>query len=204
MAGKKAMRPHPKKKRPLKQRAKAPRRTRPAGKGLKETAAAIAAALSPDGHDPLLSGRACAAIYSGGAIKADVLEFVIREFAVEEIDRAMRTLGFRPREARTYASATSPFEVILAPAPLTVGDDVVGDARVVKVGTGSFKMLTPTDCVRHRLSMFYRWSDREALREAVAVARRQKVDLEQIRRWSEWEWASDRYREFTNALEKGF
>lgn len=193
-----------KKKQVLKRRVKRPRVTSHGRLGLRELAAAVSGALSKNGHDPLLAGKACAAIYGGGAIKARALEFAIREFAVAEVNRAMGALGFRLKEARTYASESCPFEVVLGPAPLTVGDDIVGDARVVKVGKDSFKMLTPTDCVRQRLSMFYRWGDRQALAEAVQVARRQKIDLDLVRRWSEWEWASDRYREFADALKKGF
>lgn len=196
----------PQKKGPARKRSPAAEGRAPTALGrlsLKEIAAAVSSVLSQNGHDPLLGGRACAALYGGSAIKAKALEFAIREFAVAEVNRAMGALGFRPKEARTYASEACPFEVILGPSPLTVGDDVVGDARVVKVGKDSFRMLTPTDCVRQRLSMFYRWGDRQALAEAVQVARRQKIDLEHVRRWSEWEWASDRFQEFTEALEKG-
>ena len=169
------------------------------GLGLKEAAATIFARLDRNGHEPILAGQACAAIYGGGGIRSHALEFVIRDFTAQQINALMAELGFALKEMRTYANPACPFEVIIAPTPLTVGDDVVADARVIKTSGGPLRMLTPTDCVRQRLSMFYRWGDRAALAEAVQVAKRQPVDLDLVKRWSEWEWATDRFEEFLRA-----
>lgn len=169
------------------------------GLALKEAAAAIFARLDHSGHEPILTGQACAAIYGGGGIRSHALEFVIRDFTSQQINALMAELGFALKEMRTYANPVCPFEVVIAPTPLAVGDDVVADARVIKTSGGPLRMLTPTDCVRQRLSMFYRWGDRAALAEAVQVARRQPVDLDLVKRWSEWEWATDRFQEFLRA-----
>lgn len=171
------------------------------GLGLKEAAAAVHASLVGGGHEPILGGQACAAIYGGQTIKSRTLEFAIREFSVTKVNALMGALGFLPKEARTYTNVSCPFEVVLVAAPLTVGDDAIDGSRMIKTSSGPLRMLTPTDCVRQRLSMFYRWGDRSALAEAVQVAKRQAIDMDLVCRWSEWEWATDRYQEFLRALE---
>jgi len=45
-------------------------------------------------------------------------------------------------------------------------------------------MLSATDSCRDRLTAFYFWSDRQSLRTAVQIAKRCRVDLERIRKWS--------------------
>lgn len=170
------------------------------GLSLKETAAVISGQLEKHGHGPMLVGQACAAVYAGPRIKAHSLEFVVREYSVNTINELMASLGFVPKETHTFFSRVSPFEVMLLPAPMTVGDDVVDGSKIIKTALGPLRTLTPTDCVRHRLSMFYRWGDKQALFEAICVARRQCIDMDLVRRWSEWEWASDRFQEFTRQL----
>jgi hypothetical protein len=182
-------------------RAKA--RAKPtAGLGLKEAAAAVFKRLSANGHDPILSGQSCAAIYGGAGIKTSSIEFAIREFSVGPVSKLMAELGFALKESRTFACDVSPFEVTLIAAPLMIGDDSVSGSRTIKTQAGPLKLVTPTDCVRQRLSMFYRWGDRAALSDAVQVAKRQAVDMELVARWSEWEWATDRFQEFVKALKE--
>ncbi|MDP2228515.1 MAG: hypothetical protein Q8J78_13685 [Moraxellaceae bacterium] len=52
-------------------------------------------------------------------------------------------------------------------------------------------LLTPTDCVKDRLSAYYHWHDRQALEQAVWVAQRQAVDREAVRQWSAQEGMSE-------------
>ena len=171
------------------------------GLGMKEVAAAVHGLLVEGGHEPILSGQACAAIYGGQAIKSRTLEFAITGFAPAKVGALMASLGFVLKEARTFSNMSCPYEVVLLAAPLRVGDDATDGSRMIKTSSGPLRMLTPTDCVRQRLSMFYRWGDRQALTEAVQVAKRQAVEMELVARWSEWEWATDRFQEFLRALE---
>ena len=193
----------------VKAKAKAGARAKPAraavsmrGLGLKETAAAVFGRLSANGHDPMLCGQSCAAIYGGSGIKAGGIEIAIREFSLGPVGKLMSELGFAHKEARTFSCDVSPFEVTLLAAPLMIGDDSVSGSRTIKTKMGPLKLVTPTDCVRQRLSKFYRWGDRAALSDAVQVAKRQAVDMELIARWSEWEWATDRFQEFLQALKE--
>ncbi len=168
---------------------------------LRRAIAKIGDHLSSAGYHPVLIGSACAAIYAGPTVKPKSLDFVIGEYQIDELDRTMGELGFGRISMNSYDSASSPYDVVFAPPPLAVGDDVVRETCEVKARPGIITLLNPTDCVRQRLSMFYRWGDREAFREAVLVAVRHDIDIELVRRWSEWEWCSDKFAEFLSAVE---
>lgn len=169
---------------------------------LRQAVARLIEHLEEVGYEPVLTGSACAAVYVGPSLKPTAINFVIDEYTASEIEQAMRKLGFARSSMNHYESKKAPFDVVFSPPPLAVGDDVVKDIVTVQARPGKFKMLNPTDCVRQRLSMFYRWGDVEAFGEAVEVARRHEIDMELVRRWSEWEWCADKYAEFVSALEK--
>lgn len=46
------------------------------------------------------------------------------------------------------------------------------------------RVVSATDCVKDRLCAFYFWNDQQGLAQAVLVAKDQKVDLKDIKRWS--------------------
>lgn len=167
---------------------------------LSQAAAIICEYLHEQGFDPVLTGRACAAIYSNATADPAVLDFVVRDFTIEEMRDALKDLGFTNTGHRTFANKTFTSELFLVPHPVVVGDDVVRDLHIMRTHKGDLRMLTPTDCVRQRLSMYYRWNEDGALEDAVRVAKRHEVDLELIRRWSDWEWASDKFEYFRRML----
>ena len=51
-----------------------------------------------------------------------------------------------------------------------------------------------------RLAGFYHWGDRQCLEQAIAVATRQRVDLERVEQWSRREGALEKFREFVARL----
>ena len=167
---------------------------------ISQVAALLSSHLAGYGCDPVLTGRACAAIYAGPSIKPTIIDFVVREYNIDKVTQAMRDMGFHKVGHRTFASKGCIYEVFLSTHPITVGDDVVGEVKVMRTVKGPLKLLLPTDSVRQRLSMYYRWGDREALDDAVRVARRCKVDLKLVKRWSDWEWASDRFDQFVKLI----
>ena len=197
-AGKKQARPHAPS---AKRSAKGPSRDFD-GVPLRQIAARLRAHLVAHGLDPVLTGRACASIYAGGNIKPRTLEFVLAEYSVGELEDAMRELGFRADGGSAYASKRCPVDVVFMPPPLSVGDDVVQSTSLVRSAGGEVRLLTPTDCVRERLSMYYQWGDREAFQDAVDVARNHPITFDIVKSWSDHEWYADRYAEFLSALEE--
>ncbi len=49
--------------------------------------------------------------------------------------------------------------------------------------TGTLRLLSPTDCVKDRLTWWIHGRDRQSLEQAIAVIERADVDLDELRRW---------------------
>lgn len=63
------------------------------------------------------------------------------------------------------------------------------------------QLLTPTDCVKDRLSSFYHWNDEQALEQALLVANNHPVDLNDIRRWTKDEGQEEKIKFFLEKLQ---
>lgn len=179
---------------------KIPKVKLPKTAGIKGVATIICVHLTDMGFDPVLTGKACAAIHAGSDVDAKSLEFVISEYVVDRVESVMASLGFKCLVHRTFGGKGSKFEVSFLPPPVAVGDAVVENIYRLKGAKGELKMLNPTDCIRQRLSMYYRFGSESAFLDALAVARKHKVDMEFIARWSDWEWAGDKFETFMKSL----
>lgn len=164
--------------------------------GLKEVARQVALALEKEGLRGVLTGGACASLHSGGAYESSDLDFVLLDGVRDDrLKRAMASIGFTPQGGH-FVRPGSPFFVEFPKGPLAIGRDIgIRPARFVVRGA-VVPALSATDSCRDRLAGFYHWSDRASLKAAVAIARRNRVDLKAIRIWSEGEESSERFEEF--------
>lgn len=163
---------------------------------IRDVAAVVGSALQAAGFDAVLTGGACAAIYSGGAVISHDLDFIVRSGGRRsELDDALAAAGFERRHDRYHHRAT-PFFVEFPRGPLSIGDDTNIRPAKLRIGRSTIAALSPTDSCRDRLAAFYHWSDRQSLRSAVEVAVRQRVRMAEIRRWSGREGAQDKFEEF--------
>jgi hypothetical protein len=134
-------------------------------------AACVSDALTRAGIRAVLTGGACATLYSRGAYESFDLDFVLQSAVPpKRLDQVMRGIGFRRRPV------------------------------AYQVGRIEVLVLSATDSCRGRLAAFYHRNDRQSLAAALAIARRHKVNLEGIRRWSRAEGATAEYREFLGLL----
>jgi len=62
------------------------------------------------------------------------------------------------------------------------------------------KIISPTDCVKDRLAGYYHWDDLQCLEQAVLVAQVNRIDLEEIERWSGGEEKLDEFRRIRDLL----
>ncbi len=168
---------------------------------IQQVAAVLSAYFASYGYEPVLTGRAVAAIYAGAGVKPRTLDFAAPEYEVDEVGKAMKRIGFKEGAFRTFRSDICPYEIVFTPFPVTIGENIVEDFHIMRTAEGPLKMLTPTDCVRQMLARYYRWGDRDGMHEARLVARKHTIDYEMVKRWSEWEWAGDRYDEFLEGIE---
>lgn len=165
-----------------------------------QVAAAVAAVLRDAGFTAVLTGGACATIYSDGAYQSHDLDFIIRSGGPQRaLEAALAGIGFR-RDGDWFVHAATRFFVEFPRGPLAIGDDVNVKPVVLKVARGRTLALSATDACRDRLAAFYHWSDRQSLKSAVEIAKRHRVNMALIRRWSEREGHIDKFEEFQDAL----
>lgn len=169
---------------------------------LREVALVVGRALAHGGLRAVLTGGACASLYSSGRYRSDDLDFVLAgRVTVEELDRVMASVGF-DREANRYVHRRTDYWVEFPRGPLAVGADLEVEIVEIRGRAGRTLALSPTDSCRDRLAAFYHWSDRQSLEAAVAIAARHDVDRSRIRRWSRSEGHVERFEEFERELER--
>jgi hypothetical protein len=62
------------------------------------------------------------------------------------------------------------------------------------------KIISPTDCVKDRLAAYYHWGDQQCLYQASLVARTNKIDLDEVQRWSEAEGKQGEFEKIRTKL----
>ena len=170
-----------------------------------ELAGLVCQTLADAGITVTLTGGACVAIWSDGRYLSHDLDFIEEgPVARAAVRAALEPLGFVPK-GRHFVHPGTPFFVEFPTGPLMVGDERVERFSERKTRAGILRLLTPTDCVKDRLAAFFHWNDPQALEQAVLVATAQKIDLNDVRRWSKNENRPDQFRLFEQRLrqEKG-
>lgn len=169
---------------------------------LGDVAVAVGDALRRAGIRAVLTGGACAHLYSGGTYLSRDADFVLgAPCRREDLDRAMATVGFK-RDRDRYVHAVVPFFVEFPRGPLGIGEDV--HIRPVWRTRRSAKTLalSATDACRDRLAAFYHWNDRQSLIVAVAIALRHRIAFAKVREWSRREGHLGEYSAFLGALRR--
>ena len=102
-------------------------------------------------------------------------------------------------EGRYFRHPDSQFFVEFPPGPLAIGQESVKQTVEKKLSTGTLKIISPTDCVKDRLAAYYHWGDQQSLLQATLVAQQNKINVDEIRRWS---LAEGKLREFEKIKDK--
>lgn len=159
-------------------------------------AAVVAEALRAGGIPAVLTGGACAALYSAGAYHSRDLDFIVAGSVTQPaMDRAMASAGFSRRGDR-YVHPRARFYVEFPRGPLAIGGDY--KIRPIPRWTrhGRISMLSATDSCRDRLAAFYHWHDRQSMTVAAWIATRNRVKVRVLKRWSAAEGMTERFEEF--------
>jgi hypothetical protein len=142
----------------------------------------------------VLSGGSTVSFYSENKYVSQDLDLVNVHSAKRRLIReAMQEIGFIEK-GRYFKHPESNFIVEFPAGPLAVGKEAVNSITEFLLATGTLIVISPTDCVKDRLAAYYHWGDRQCLSQAILVANLQKVNLEEIKRWST---AEGMLKEFT-------
>jgi hypothetical protein len=169
---------------------------------LKQVAITVGHALRKRGLKAVLTGGACATIYSGGAYLSVDVDYVFDERVPErDVELALSEVGFRRRGDR-FVHPKVVYYVEFPRGPVAIGsDDAIRPVRL-RLGNAEALSLSATDSCRDRLAAFYYWDDRVSFDTALQIARRNRVDMRKIGAWSAAEGMSDRFDEFRRALRR--
>jgi hypothetical protein len=141
-------------------------------------------------------------VYTDGSYVSKDADFVIQgTVAQATLDGALAELGFA-RHGDRYVHPDVEFYIEFPLGPLAIGADLSIRPAEVSIADDVALALSPTDSCRDRLAAFYHWRDRQSLGLAVAVACRQPVDLDAIRKWSRAEGHVDGFEEFLRELRR--
>jgi hypothetical protein len=168
--------------------------------GLAAVAACVSEALARASIRAVLTGGACATLYSEGEYQSFDLDFILQSATTaRDLDDAMGSIGFR-KVGNHYEHPRARFLVEFPAGPLGIGSDLDIRPITYRIGKVGVKALSATDACRDRLAAFYHWNDRQSLATAVEISRRRKVNIEAIRSWSTREGATDKFQAFLESL----
>jgi len=165
-----------------------------------ELAAYIQSQLQKEGIEVVLSGGGAASFYSSNKYVSKDLDLINAFFVKrKDIRVVMEGMGFKEK-GRYFVSPETQFFVEFPDGPLSVGEEPVKAIDEFKLATGTLRVISATDCVKDRLCAFYFWNDQQGLAQAILVTKSQKVDLKEVKRWSEVEGKLNEYGVFQNKL----
>lgn len=177
---------------------------KPIGKmSMEELAAYVCDTLEKEGIETVLSGGCCVELYSQGRYTSDDIDLIDRyNGGHRKIKKIMEKIGFKEYKMKRYfVHDDTPLFIEFPKGPLGVGDAPVNKIAERETETGILKLLTPTDCIKDRLSAYYHWDDTQSLEQAVWVADENKYDKKSIKEWSEKEGMLDKYEHFVQKVE---
>jgi hypothetical protein len=169
--------------------------------GIRELAALVSEKLRRGGVDSILVGGACVSIYTKNKYQSFDLDFVTHA-TIKEIAPLLSELGFQREISRHFVRHDCPFFIEFVAPPAAVGDEPLKGEKNLKTKLGTLILMTPTDSVKDRLAAYYHWNDQQALEQAVMVAESQKINLHDIKRWSEQEGHREKHRQFLARLRR--
>jgi len=161
-----------------------------------ELGAFVQSHLRKIGIHVVLTGGAAVSIHSKAKyVSLDLDLVIISSVRIRTLRKSMEEIGFSGK-GRHFRHPESKFPVEFPPGPLAFGDEEVAKVDEIELSTGLLKIITPTDCVKDRLSHFYHWGDRQCLQQAIMVAESHDVDMNEIAAWSSKEGNTKEFAKF--------
>ena len=154
-----------------------------------EIATLVSEALEAAGVSAVLGGGGAVSQYSDNEYMTTDLDFITVE-RNRVIAPVVAELGFT-LEGKDFHHPRSRYFLEFPPGPISFGDRYVDSSETTSLNTpfGKLRIITPTQCVLDRLAWFIHGRDRQARDQAILVARRQKIDWDDVHAWARNEGA---------------
>ncbi len=165
-----------------------------------ELASYVCTALEEKGIEVVLSGGSCVEIYSRGNYTSLDIDLINRYNDIFfKIKSVMEDLGFK-EDGKYFTYEDTSYFIEFPSGPLGVGDAPVNKIEELTTKYGTLKLLTATDCIKDRLAAYYHWDDEQSLTQAIWVAQKNKINIKELKKWSEQEKCINKYNIFLNGL----
>lgn len=165
---------------------------------IKELACFICELLKENGITAVLVGGACVSIYSENRYQSYDLDFATYE-NLKKIENVLNNIEFK-RKGRYFIREDCPYFIDFVNPPIAIGNEPIHKFENIETSSGSLQLLTPTDCVKDRLSSFFHWNDEQALDQALLVAKNQPINLKDVKRWAKAEINESKFNYFLKKL----
>jgi hypothetical protein len=153
-----------------------------------ELAAFISSHLKRNGINVVLSGGGCVSVYTENKYASLDLDFIeYGSVGRMKLRKTLEKIGFFYEKNRYYKSSETDIFLEFPPGPLSVGQEPIKEVLTLNFSTGELSIISPTDCVKDRLAAYYHWNDLQSLEQAVLVAKDNKIDTDELERWSKAE-----------------
>jgi hypothetical protein len=165
-----------------------------------ELGAYVQTYLSKNGVRVVLSGGAAVTYYTEAKYISKDLDMINVGGVKRSILRSlMKEIGFK-EESRYYYHPENRFIVEFPEGPLSVGDEPIVQINTVNFETGTLNIISVNDCLKDRLAAFFHWGDRQCLSQAIMIVQSNKIELDEINRWSKAEGMLDKFQIFEKEL----
>lgn len=163
--------------------------------GIKKLAAIISAYLQKNDIEVILVGGACVSLYSNNKYISYDID-LITDSPIKKIIPVLEQLGFKNTGGRLFENPQCKFFIDFPAHPISIGDEQLSEFNYLNTRFGTICLLTPTDCVKDRLAAYFFWNDQQSLAQAVMVAKRNKIDIQDIKKWAEAQSEQKKYEIF--------
>jgi hypothetical protein len=165
----------------------------------KELASLIGKSLETAGIEAVLVGGSCVSIYSSNKYQSYDLDYITYENEKKATD-VLNKLGFIYDSKKYYVHPKCPYFIEFLAPPIAIGNELIKNVNTIKSRSGVIKLLSPTDCVKDRLSAYFYWNDTQSLEQALLVANDQKIHLKNIEKWAIKEDNIEKFKIFLKGL----
>jgi hypothetical protein len=168
-----------------------------------ELAAYIQSNLNKVGIDVVLSGGSCVSIYSNEAYVSMDLDLINTQvFSLKRnlLIKSMKEMGFF-QDGRHFTHPDTIYFVEFPSGPPAVGEEMIKDIVTKNLSTGVLKIISPTECIKDRLTWYYHDNDLQCLEQAILVASNNDFNIAEIKRWSKNEGMLDKFLKIKNRFD---
>jgi hypothetical protein len=163
--------------------------------GIKELAAIISSHLKKHNIEVVLVGGACVSLYSNNKYMSYDIDLVT-DTPIKKITPVLEELGFKNTGGRLFVNPECEFMIDFPAPPVSVGDGLISKFNNLKTRLGTICLLAPTDCIKDRLAAYFFWNDNQSFDQAIMVAKRNKINFLEIKKWAERQGEKYKYEIF--------